>query len=157
MNHRASTRFVVFAALVSAPLASAQFYGDPPDEHHPWAVHDMNRPQPPRVEPGAKPGAPPSDAVVLQTDGAPPTAPAAPTVCSVGMRHVVVSWTPPESCHGSAVSEYKLEMDGGGLGGPTAVFSGPDLTAQVKQHRGNILVFVPALSIYFTSFPRGKD
>ena len=50
---------------ISAPIAGAQFYGDPPDATHPWAVHDMNRPQPPRVEPGKTPGAPPSDAVVL--------------------------------------------------------------------------------------------
>jgi hypothetical protein len=46
------------------------FYGDPPDEHHPWAIHDRNRPQPKRVEPGTfstpdQPGKPPSDAVVL--------------------------------------------------------------------------------------------
>ncbi len=41
------------------------FFGDPPDATHPWAKHDANRPQPPRVEPAAKPGDPPSDAVVL--------------------------------------------------------------------------------------------
>ena len=51
-------------------VAAAPFYGDPPDEHHPWAVHDGNRPQPPTVTPGtfssqAQPGKPPSDAVVL--------------------------------------------------------------------------------------------
>jgi hypothetical protein len=51
--------------FLSASLASAQFYGDPPDDHHPWAVHDMNRPQPPQVTPGKLPGAPPSDAIVL--------------------------------------------------------------------------------------------
>ncbi len=54
----------------SALPAAAQFYGAPPDETHPWAVHDRNRPQPPRVEPGTfssqeKPGIPPSDAIVL--------------------------------------------------------------------------------------------
>ncbi|MBM3887897.1 MAG: DUF1080 domain-containing protein [Verrucomicrobia bacterium] len=27
------------------------FYGDPPDDHHPWCVHDRNRPQPPVVAP----------------------------------------------------------------------------------------------------------
>ena len=53
-------------AAVSAP----PFYGDPPDEHHPWGVHDGNRPQPKVVTPGtfsseAQPGKPPSDAVVL--------------------------------------------------------------------------------------------
>jgi hypothetical protein len=31
----------------------------------PWRVHDIRRPQPPLVTPGAKPGEPPSDAVVL--------------------------------------------------------------------------------------------
>jgi len=46
------------------------FYGDAPDDHHPWAIHDHNRPQPPVVTAGTfstqeKPGAPPSDAVVL--------------------------------------------------------------------------------------------
>ena len=53
-------------AAVSAP----PFYGDPPDEHHPWAVHDGNRPQPVVVTPGtfsseAQPGKAPSDAIVL--------------------------------------------------------------------------------------------
>ena len=53
-------------AAVSAP----PFYGDPPDEHHPWAVHDGNRPQPQVVTPGTfssemLPGRPPSDAVIL--------------------------------------------------------------------------------------------
>jgi hypothetical protein len=46
------------------------FYGDPPDETHPWAVHDRNRPQPTIITPGTSstpevPGQPPSDAVVL--------------------------------------------------------------------------------------------
>jgi hypothetical protein len=46
------------------------FYGDAPDEHHPWAIHDGNRPQPQIITPGAfsspeRPGKPPSDAVVL--------------------------------------------------------------------------------------------
>ena len=52
--------------LFSGPV----FQGDAPDETHPWAVHDRNRPQPPRVEPGTfssqdAPGQPPSDAIVL--------------------------------------------------------------------------------------------
>jgi hypothetical protein len=51
--------------FVLSPVAVAQFYGDPPDDSHPWAVHDMNRPQPPVVRPGNAPGAAPSDAVVL--------------------------------------------------------------------------------------------
>lgn len=50
--------------------AAGGFYGDPPDATHPWAIHDMNRPQPPRVEPGTfstqeVPGKPPADAIVL--------------------------------------------------------------------------------------------
>ncbi|MCX6856777.1 MAG: DUF1080 domain-containing protein [Verrucomicrobia bacterium] len=62
----------IFALLLftSAALAEGGFYGDAPDANHPWAIHDMNRPQPMRVEPGTfssqeKPGAPPSDAVIL--------------------------------------------------------------------------------------------
>jgi hypothetical protein len=38
---------------------------DLPDEYHPWAVHDENRPQPPMVTPGDTIGDPSSDAVVL--------------------------------------------------------------------------------------------
>jgi len=57
------------AALRAANTGSA-CYGDPPDAHHPWAVHDHNRPQPPLVTPGTfstrdEPGKPPSDAIVL--------------------------------------------------------------------------------------------
>ena len=44
---------------------NAAFHGDPPDANHPWAVHDDNRPQPPRVEPAPVVGGAPSDAVVL--------------------------------------------------------------------------------------------
>lgn len=69
--------FVAFVSLTlsaqfSTPAwaAGPRFYGDPPDEHHPWAVHDGNRPEPPRVTPGTfsqpdRPGRPPSDAIVL--------------------------------------------------------------------------------------------
>ncbi|WP_038171362.1 DUF1080 domain-containing protein [Verrucomicrobium sp. BvORR106] len=57
-------------ALQAAGPAGPAFYGDPPDAHHPWAIHDRNRPQPPRVEPGTfssqdQPGKPPSDARIL--------------------------------------------------------------------------------------------
>lgn len=46
------------------------FYGDAPDDHHPWAVHDGNRPQPKIIIPGTfssqqQPGKPPSDALIL--------------------------------------------------------------------------------------------
>ena len=54
----------------AAPNTGSPFYGEAPDAHHPWAVHDQNRPQPKRVEPGtfssaAQPGQPPSDAIIL--------------------------------------------------------------------------------------------
>ena len=54
----------------SAQSTGSPFYGDAPDKNHPWAVHDQNRPQPKRVEPGtfssaAQPGQPPSDAIIL--------------------------------------------------------------------------------------------
>ena len=56
--------------LVTSAYGDGAFYGDPPDLHHPWAIHDMNRPQPAVVTPGTfssqdKPGTPPSDAVIL--------------------------------------------------------------------------------------------
>lgn len=77
---RISTRTTLLSGFVlaAAPLsASAAFYGDPPDATHPWAIHDDNRAQPPRVEPGSfstqdQPGKPPSDAVIL-FDGTPAT------------------------------------------------------------------------------------
>jgi len=62
------------ACLITANVPAASpgpaFYGDAPDEHHPWAVHDPNRPQPKVVTPGTfsspeQPGTPPSDAIVL--------------------------------------------------------------------------------------------
>ncbi len=63
------TRFIISSICglfaIAAPLANAQFFGDPPDDQHPWAKHDHNRPQPPRVEPAKKIGDPPSDAIVL--------------------------------------------------------------------------------------------
>jgi hypothetical protein len=57
-------------AATAAVNTGSPFYGDPPDAHHPWAIHDRNRPQPKRVEPGTfstatQPGKPPSDAIVL--------------------------------------------------------------------------------------------
>ena len=53
-------------SLVYSPLpAQRAFFGDPPDAHNPWAVHDRNRPAPPVVQPGDRAGAPPSDAIIL--------------------------------------------------------------------------------------------
>jgi hypothetical protein len=62
--------FLALATVVRADSAGPVFYGDPPDEHHPWAVHDGNRSQPKIVTPGTftsqdQPGKPPSDAIVL--------------------------------------------------------------------------------------------
>jgi hypothetical protein len=53
-----------------AANTGSAFYGDAPDDHHPWAIHDHNRPQPKLVVPGSfssqeQPGKPPSDAIVL--------------------------------------------------------------------------------------------
>lgn len=73
---KTDSTFVTFGAvlsLASTVLAASslpRFYGDPPDDHHPWAVHDPNRPQPKVVTPGSfsspeQPGKPPSDAIVL--------------------------------------------------------------------------------------------
>ena len=80
MLHRPSSAVVSLSALaftVAPVLADGPFYGDPPDATHPWAVHDMNRPQPPVVTPGTfstpeQPGRPPSDAIIL-FDGTPST------------------------------------------------------------------------------------
>jgi hypothetical protein len=54
--------------FAASPLP--RFYGDAPDNHHPWTIHDPNRPQPAVVTPGTfstqeQPGKPPSDAKVL--------------------------------------------------------------------------------------------
>jgi hypothetical protein len=48
---------------MSALAGMAGLYGDTPDAKHAWAVHDGNRPLPPKV--AAEPGKPPSDAIVL--------------------------------------------------------------------------------------------
>ncbi len=68
--HSSLTTACALPLLATASLADGPFYGDPPDETHPWAIHDMNRPQPPRVEPAdfsnqQHPGKPPSDAIIL--------------------------------------------------------------------------------------------
>lgn len=67
---RSAFSTLALSLLTTAALAEGGFYGDPPDKTHPWAIHDMNRPQPVRVEPGTfssqeVPGTPPSDAVIL--------------------------------------------------------------------------------------------
>ena len=71
--HLALTTVCAVLLLASSARASSTgspFYGDAPDEHHPWAIHDQNRPQPKVVDPGSfssaeQPGKPPSDAIIL--------------------------------------------------------------------------------------------
>lgn len=72
MKDRLATLGAVLTVVVAGVTAASGqvFYGDAPDEHHPWAIHDANRPQPKVVTPGTfsspeQPGKPPSDAVVL--------------------------------------------------------------------------------------------
>ena len=62
---RALALSILAGTLPQLTIAQEAFYGDPPDETHPWAVHDHNRPQPPRVEPGVGQDGVPSDAIVL--------------------------------------------------------------------------------------------
>jgi hypothetical protein len=69
----AGALFTLTATSFAASVGP-RFYGDAPDDHHPWAVHDGNRPQPKIVTPGTfstpdQPGKPPSDAIIL-FDGA---------------------------------------------------------------------------------------
>jgi len=66
----AATAGVLLALASTVYAVGPSFYGDAPDDHHPWAVHDGNRPQPKVVTPGSfstpeQPGKPPSDAIVL--------------------------------------------------------------------------------------------
>ena len=66
----ASTFLLAFSPSLLAASTGSPFYGDPPDDRHPWAIHDRNRPQPKIVAPGTfssveQPGKPPSDAIVL--------------------------------------------------------------------------------------------
>ena len=61
---------MLFAPVLACAASTGQpFYGDPPDDHHPWCVHDWNRPQPPRVEPHAPTAAPPPAGAVVLFDG----------------------------------------------------------------------------------------
>jgi hypothetical protein len=55
--------------LVGVPrgrAAEGPGYDDTPRlPNSPWRVHDRHRPQPPMVQPGKNPGAPPADAIIL--------------------------------------------------------------------------------------------
>jgi hypothetical protein len=69
-NFTGISTIFLFALAGQAANTGSAFYGDPPDEHHPWAIHDRNRPQPKLVAPGtsstpAEPGKPPGDAIIL--------------------------------------------------------------------------------------------
>ena len=50
-------------AVCAVLVAMAEPSGDRPDASHAWAVHDVNRPDPVKID--VRPGLPPSDAVVL--------------------------------------------------------------------------------------------
>lgn len=66
--NRLNKTFIIFFVMLAtsgALAANGAFFGDPPDNHHPWAVHDQNRPMPPVVTPAANISQPPSDAIVL--------------------------------------------------------------------------------------------
>jgi len=71
ITHAAVTAPAMCEIVPIVPLFDGPvFEGDAPDETHPWAVHDRNRPQPPSVDPGVMatqdtPAGPPSDALVL--------------------------------------------------------------------------------------------
>ena len=70
LSFAAACAFASFSFVSQAANTGSAFYGDAPDDHHPWAIHDRNRPQPALVTPGSfstqeEPGKPPSDAIVL--------------------------------------------------------------------------------------------
>lgn len=61
MNILKKALFPALAACAAAAYAEPS--GDRPNDSHAWAVHDTNRPDPVKIE--ARPGQPPSDALVL--------------------------------------------------------------------------------------------
>ena len=66
MRFRIMQVILLAAAGLSAQQAHRDGYKDTPIlPNQPWHVHDPDRPYPPEVTPGATPGAPPSDAIVL--------------------------------------------------------------------------------------------
>ena len=67
---KSAATLLTLTFTAATAFGDGAFYGDAPDDAHPWAIHDMNRPQPPLVTPGTfssaeQPGKPPSDAIVL--------------------------------------------------------------------------------------------
>ena len=72
---KSAATLLTLTFTAATAFGDGAFYGDAPDDAHPWAIHDMNRPQPPLVTPGTfssaeQPGKPPSDAIVV-FDGTP--------------------------------------------------------------------------------------
>jgi hypothetical protein len=70
MRFGKTNRFLVIAGGIAVGLLAQQVHRDgykdtPILKNQQWHVHDPDRPYPPEVTPGATPGAPPSDAVVL--------------------------------------------------------------------------------------------
>jgi hypothetical protein len=56
----------ILVGILPAQGAEGPGYDDTPRlPNSPWLVHDRRRPQPPMVEAGKKPGAPPADAIIL--------------------------------------------------------------------------------------------
>lgn len=123
-------------------FAGNAFYGDAPDANHPWAVHDQNRPQPPRVEPGATVGDAPSDAVVL-FDG---------TVASFQSNWQHVKPQDKRKADWTAQDGYMLGVGGAGYIETQAQFGDCQLHIEwshaqqlpgTGQGRGNSGVFLP--------------
>lgn len=146
---------MLFSTSLLGASSGPRFYGDPPDDHHPWAVHDGNRPQPTRVVPATfsspdRPGTPPSDAVVLfdgtdlshwQTDkGAP-----APWRVVEGMMEVVPNTGSIRTREEFGDCQLHLEwaapaqVDGSGQGrGNSGVFLMGRLEIQVLDSYANV-------------------
>src|SRR5215212_4650917 len=57
--------FALAATAQTPPNPDLGFKDTPVLPKQKWHVHDPDRPYPPVVKPGATPGAPPSDAIVL--------------------------------------------------------------------------------------------
>jgi hypothetical protein len=58
-------RLLAFLALPAVLSAQLGYKDTPIIPGQPWHVHDPDRPHPRMVAPGAQPGQPPSDAIVL--------------------------------------------------------------------------------------------
>jgi len=56
---------VICTLLVATSTGFGQLYGDPPDDTHPWQVHDHRREAPEVVVPGKNVGDAPADAIIL--------------------------------------------------------------------------------------------